>query len=443
MTTTVHRALAAAAVLAAATLGACSLDVSTPDVVRPESVDGPEGLPTRLAGAVGDFTIAYAGFGNGNAGDGLALASGLMADEFIATDYFDTHYQLDTRNVVPSNGTNGAVLRNLQRALVSAQGTADAYAAEGLDDDAGRARALTLVGFSYTLIAESYCSGVPFSIINPDGTFAFGPSRTTTEMLTLAVRRFEEAAAVAAVAGDVVQYHAAYVGMGRAMLDMGQFANASAAVVGVPARFFFGTEQGIVDDRVKNGIHELTYVNTRYTVADGEGVNGLPFVRSGDPRTATVNLGASAFDQGTPLHAPLKYASYQSPVPIATGTEASLIRAEAALQANNYAGASGTLEMLNALRSAASMPLLAAAATPAAQVDQLFAERAFWLFGTAHRLGDLRRLVRQYGRAAGDVFPTGAYFKGGSYGVQVSLMVPQEEGENPNYDPTACVPTQP
>lgn len=43
-----------------------------------------------------------------------------------------------------------------------------------------------------------------------------------------------------------------------------------------------------------------------------------------------------------------------------------------------------------------------------------FCERAFWMFGTGHRLGDLRRLIRQYGRTAETIFPTGAYPKGGN-----------------------------
>ena len=77
-------------------------------------------------------------------------------------------------------------------------------------------------------------------------------------------------------------------------------------------------------------------------------------------------------------------------------------------------------------------------ATKAAQVDQLFKERAYWLFLTSHRLGDMRRLIRQYNRPANTVFPTGAYFKGGTYGTDVSSPVPQREQNNPSYDPAAC-----
>ncbi|MGI9627811.1 MAG: hypothetical protein ACR2QM_13320, partial [Longimicrobiales bacterium] len=69
-----------------------------------------------------------------------------------------------------------------------------------------------------------------------------------------------------------------------------------------------------------------------------------------------------------------------------------------------------------------------------AQVDLLFSERALWLFGTAHRMGDLRRLIRQYGRTEDAVFPTGAYHKGGVYGDDVVFPIPFLERENSNFN---------
>ena len=88
--------------------------------------------------------------------------------------------------------------------------------------------------------------------------------------------------------------------------------------------------------------------------------------------------------------------------------------------------------------AAGSLAPLTLQDTPAAQVDQLFKERAYWLFLTSHRLGDLRRLVRQYGRTVNSVFPNGAYFKGGTYGTDVNVPVPFSEQNNPNYTPGAC-----
>jgi hypothetical protein len=54
----------------------------------------------------------------------------------------------------------------------------------------------------------------------------------------------------------------------------------------------------------------------------------------------------------------------------------------------------------------------------------------------AHRVGDLRRLVRQYGRAANTVWPTGAYFKGGTYGTDMNITPSIAERNNPSWN--AC-----
>ena len=48
-------------------------------------------------------------------------------------------------------------------------------------------------------------------------------------------------------------------------------------------------------------------------------------------------------------------------------------------------------------------------------------------------MSDLRRLIRQYGRTQDKVFPTGVYFKGGSYGTDVNFPIPDSELLNPNF----------
>ncbi|MDQ7052151.1 MAG: hypothetical protein Q9P14_04380, partial [candidate division KSB1 bacterium] len=55
------------------------------------------------------------------------------------------------------------------------------------------------------------------------------------------------------------------------------------------------------------------------------------------------------------------------------------------------------------------------------------------LYSTGHRLGDLRRMVRVYGRQVSEVFPWGPYFKGGEYGQEVTFPIPQSEANNPFY----------
>jgi hypothetical protein len=73
--------------------------------------------------------------------------------------------------------------------------------------------------------------------------------------------------------------------------------------------------------------------------------------------------------------------------------------------------------------------------TAAGRVDLLFRERAFWLYLTAHRQGDLRRLVRVYLRAQSAVYPVGPYAGGsGSFGAEIVAPVPSlEQDRNPMY----------
>jgi hypothetical protein len=67
------------------------------------------------------------------------------------------------------------------------------------------------------------------------------------------------------------------------------------------------------------------------------------------------------------------------------------------------------------------------------RVDVMFYERAFWLFESGHRLGDLRRLLRQYGRVESAVYPNGPYIKGGLYGDATMLPIPFDEQNNPEF----------
>lgn len=88
-----------------------------------------------------------------------------------------------------------------------------------------------------------------------------------------------------------------------------------------------------------------------------------------------------------------------------------------------------------------ALPALADPGTQVARENLHFRERAFWLFATGHRLGDLRRLMRQYNRTEDGVFPTGLHFKGGLYGDDVNLPVPFSERNNPNF--TGCLNRDP
>ena len=72
----------------------------------------------------------------------------------------------------------------------------------------------------------------------------------------------------------------------------------------------------------------------------------------------------------------------------------------------------------------------------------LFREKAFWQFARGTRLGDLRRLIRQYGRAEDQVFPEGGFHTPPfAFGDDVNFSVPDSEQQNPNF--TACLDRNP
>jgi hypothetical protein len=130
-----------------------------------------------------------------------------------------------------------------------------------------------------------------------------------------------------------------------------------------------------------------------------------------------------------PFIAQLVYPSQSSSLPLASGVEAQLIVAE-----NQLKTGGSWLATLNALR--AGVPGLAPLTdpgSPAARVNLLFHERAFWLFLTAHRLGDMRRLVRQYGRDPQTVYPIGLTIGSHPYGTDVAFAISEAELNNPNF----------
>jgi hypothetical protein len=150
---------------------------------------------------------------------------------------------------------------------------------------------------------------------------------------------------------------------------------------------------------------------------------------------------STGFDRTTGvMYYQLLYPSRSSSIPLASGIEARLIEAEAALRAGNTVSFEQIHNALRArLNRSAVGPISATAMSPTERVDFHFRERALWLFLTGHRLGDLRRLVRQYGRAESTVYPSGTYYRPQfpTFGTDVTFPVPFSETNNPKF--TGCL----
>jgi hypothetical protein len=438
------------------------LKVTDPDVARPDALIGVNALPTLRSGAIGNFGVAY----NGGASDVEQVhMSALLSDEFINTETFPTRIEIDQRAISITNtslgnstqGGSGGTFFDLTRARASSEFAINAYRsfAKTAADSSGFPEVLSLNGFAYILFAENYCGAVPVSTQEADGSFTFGGPESTNTLLDSAISKFNQALAVPGTPLTATIKSLAQIGKGRALLDSGNYAAAAAAVAGVSTTFQYNYLHAETTTRQNNGTWSLTQSVGRFGEASVEGGVGLPFATDGDLKRAGGPLdprvpdslakrsgtGSKGFDGATDQMVQTKDPLRSSPITIADGVEARLIEAEAALNAGDAAGA---LVILNALRSnsallslrgypAGSLAPLTLQPTFAAQVDQLFKERAYWLYLTSHRLGDLRRLIRQYGRPVNTVFPNGAYFKGGTYGTDVNAPVPQAELNNPQY----------
>lgn len=455
-----------AAITLVATLFACDtnkiLQVTDPDVARPSAFADASAIPALFAGALGSFGNAFDG-PNGDVEQ--VQLSGSLSDELINTETFPTRIEIDQRTQTITNTSLGPVFLDINRARASAERAVSAYKslAKTKADSAGYAEALALNGYVYILFAENYCGSVPTSVQNADGSFTFGAGLTTNQLLDSASSKFNQALTNGGSSLSASVKSFAQIGLGRASLDKGDFAAAAVAVAGVPTTYQYVYSHSQTSAAQNNGTWLLTVNVARFGVANLKGTNGLPYASDGDvkalgaaadPRVAdSVRAGTHlGFDGSSIQFVQTKYPARTSSTVIADGVEARLIEAEAALRNANPAGA---LTILNGLRSnsallalrgypTGSLPPLTLQATAAGQRDQLFKERAYWLFLTSHRLGDLRRLIRQYGLGSEAVFPTGIYVhNGGTYGTDVNSPVPQAEQNNPSYVAASCKQNQP
>ncbi|MDX2184739.1 MAG: hypothetical protein SFW08_12230 [Gemmatimonadaceae bacterium] len=444
------------AAVAAFGLNACSgetalLDVDAPQVLLPDDITGAAGASALRNG------VRSRVFGISSGGENLWLLGGLLADEWRGGDTFVQRQTIDQRVTLEDNSFlfspyRGSV-RVREEAFDAIARIREVNAATASTVTSPIGELFTHSAYALVLLAEHFCSPMPISGYGPGGIEPAAPiSRDSVLRLALAYTDSALANRVGPDSAAVRQY--ASVIRGRILVNLGQFAQAAAAVAGVPTTFTNRTAHSInVGD---NQIWALGVSARRYVLGDGEGTNGINFVAANDPRVRFSAAGASFDGSITNGRYPTNYDRF-SGVNVASGVEARLIEAEAALNAGD---APGMYTILNTLRATTALyacpshitgctvtalPALVDPGTAAGRQDDLMRERAFWMFGTGHRLGDLRRLVRQYGRTATSVYPTGAYVRqaGAQYGTAFVLPIPIEERNNPLYASAVCTNLNP
>lgn len=430
-------------------MAACSSDllsVEDPDIINPRNVQSAAGADAVRIGALARLGNATSG-GSNNA-DNLFLLGGMLADEWINGDQFIDRVTIDQRVIKLDNSFLTNTNRALHRTRLAADQAVELLTKYNPSAPGWQvAEMLWVQAYVINLLAEHYCSGLIFSTV-VEGREQFGSPITTAAAFARALEHAN--AGLALVTGtsadDARVRNALQVTRGRILLNLNRPADAAAAVAGVPTSFRYQIRHSQTTESNYTWLRNNN--DRRYSVGNNEGGNGLNFATARDPRVPVCAGGDAACraigvtrnvrdDLNQPFHVQMIWPTRESPVTIASGVEARLIEAEGQLRAGNATGALATLNALRAVTGAGSggvagLAPLTDAGTANARVDQLFRERAFWLFGRGHRVGDLRRLIRDYNRPANTVFPTGAYHKGGNYGDDVTIPVPFSELNNPN-----------
>lgn len=399
-----RRALLAGLALTAATATACTnfLEAENPGAVEEPDVTNPSYITLIANGPIYAFQLAHTDMTYWNA---------QFTDEIFNRAVFVEEGQIDRRDLFSDmTYINAFVYAPMQRSRFLSEDGARRMKLL-LGDTATRdlrvARSLAYAGYSYVTLGETMCT-TPIDL---------GVPKTTPEMMTDAIVRFQEAIDIANAArtfllaqtpvntngvlavDSVLNF--ARVGAARAALNKNDKTAATTFASAVPAAFDF---RAYYTDNT-TGQRNRTF--ERLTLGANGYMLNTPFNDMvGDPRVPRVPAGTTRAT--TPLSPP-SYSSFSNTVAggvfqpimsvrLASGLEARYIVAEA------QGPTAATLTFVNERRAAGLQAPVNL--TGDALMAELRDQRSRDFYLDNHRLGDLRRYKQYYGV---DLFPKGPY----------------------------------
>jgi hypothetical protein len=425
------------------------LEAEQPTLIDPSNVDSPAGADAIRLGTLINFrNLTNAWTFGGLVGDEfdytVAASITLFVDQRRGSNPFAISAftsQLRTLATIRTSANQAIPLLN-KWAPTPVANIAEMYFARGMAE---------------LQIATDFCNGIPLDDGNLSPTVWTQPL-TNAQIFDVAAATFDTAMAKASGtdAASVNISRAARIGKARALVGAGKFAEAAALVPAatIPTNyaynFTFATTSG------NNPVWSLNPSGRQYSVGDSVEGNShnlivpgvIPYFSAKDPRLpVSYTVSANGRDttkgaDGVTLFRFTNIYGQTTPMAVVNGIDARLIEAEARLAANDI---SGMITILNALRAttltlgtitvtSAQLPPLATPVTANAAVSLFFREKAFWTYSRGQRLGDMRRLIRQYGRTENQVFPSGPYYSGGgTYGTDVNFPLGPDEQGNPNF----------
>ncbi len=446
----------AAAFLIVISIAACS---GITDTQLPDGVESPS-MYNNKAGAIRLTQAATSKLASAIAN--YVVVSGMLTDELMAVPGSNNQSAaVDWRSTRASGGAGPYGLLHEVRSLSRlARGVVRTYV-EG-ETSAWQAQLFLYEAYAEILLADGWCSGVPLSTLDFEADWTYQPGSTTEQVYEHAILLLDSAYERAA---DSVQLQFAISTLkARAQVSLGKYADAKSTAQSIDGASRYNLWIAF-DDIAAGVISSMPRPYERFisqaTISDKEGINGLSYLSSGDPRTHATQITSPSAPS---VWFPTKYVATDSSVfTLASGIEAKLILAEIALKDNNpqqfilllnslrttgtylsidttYSSSDGS-EIIDTLWNeglghVAGLGPLTDPGLEKSRLQLLFIERAAWLFVTGARQGDLRRLVRNYGWDREQVYPTGTYTGPGNidvYGTDISFGMPASEYTNPHF----------
>jgi hypothetical protein len=246
------------------------------------------------------------------------------------------------------------------------------------DTDPLTPQAYLWAGYANRLLGENVCQAVI------DG----GPAQSDSVYFQRADSDFTQALTYAQALNNTTLTNAALAGEASVLLSLGNWAAAVADAQLVPATFEYDAIFSMNTTRENNSFAYETINRREYSVWGTQWANVF-----NDPRVPwdTVYSGGQVQkgnDGQTPFFRQMKYTSLASNIPLSTGTEMLLIRAEAALRDGDLAGFT---TLVNDERAVYSMAPITQPADATSAWQTLEFERGAVLWLEARRLWDLRR----------------------------------------------------
>ena len=390
------------------------LQVKTPTVIEVEALDPVNDAPVLANSAVQNLATAYGW---------LSMYGGWMSGEIDVAETFPTRNEFGRRDVAPSNGSLSTdVWQPLSVAAASSYLVLDLTLPTPATND-NYMKAHFALGWSYVLMAESFCQG----------TVRSGAPLTTVQMLDSAILHFTEANTIGTAINTATSLNfarAAMVGRARAKLQKKtDNAGAIADANSVPAGFNYNLEY--FDDlsnrtRLGNRLWQFT--------ADRGSIAIAPMWRVTDPRVpqrvAPSNLlpqdANYTVDRGMAYVIQDKWRGFGLAIRLASKIEADYIVAEAT-------GTAAQLAHIQARRAANGQPAYGGATDAASVLAEFETQRGLEFFLEVKRLGDL---ARNGAAVLGVPTPGATYFKAGfsPVGNQTCIPLPiTETDNNPNF----------